>query len=61
MTNLSKQGFLYQNFRFTKWKKRKIRDLKKKKIYTKIQCCGAGAGGAEIIWGLGAGAENKFK
>ena len=25
------------------------------------QCCGAGAGGAEIIWGPGAGAENKFK
>ena len=27
------------------------------------QCCGAGAGGAEIIWGpgAGAGAENKFK
>ena len=23
------------------------------------QCCGAG--GAEIIWGPGAGAENKFK
>ena len=25
-----------------------------------IQCCGAGAGGAEIILGPGAGAENKF-
>ena len=24
------------------------------------QCCGAGAGGAEIILGPGAGAENKF-
>ena len=24
------------------------------------QCCGAGAGGAEIILGHGAGAENKF-
>ena len=26
----------------------------------KKQCCGAGAGGAEIIWGPDAGAENKF-
>ena len=26
-----------------------------------LQSCGAGAGGAEIIWGPGAGAENKFK
>ena len=26
-----------------------------------FQCCGAGAGGAEIIWGPGVGAENKFK
>ena len=25
------------------------------------QCCGAGACGAEIIWGPGVGAENKFK
>ena len=25
------------------------------------QCCGAGAGETEIIWGPGAGAENKFK
>ena len=25
------------------------------------QCPGAGAGGAEIIWGPGAGADNKFK
>ena len=25
-----------------------------------FQCCGAGAGGAEIILGPGAGAENKF-
>ena len=24
-------------------------------------CSGAGAGGADIIWGPGAGAENKFK
>ena len=24
------------------------------------QCCGAGDGGAEIIWGPGAGAENKL-
>ena len=28
---------------------------------TSEQCCGAGAGGAEIIQGPGAGAENKFK
>ena len=26
-----------------------------------MQCCGAGAGGAEIIWGPGAGAENNFE
>ena len=26
----------------------------------KKQCCGAGAGGAEIILGPGAGAKNKF-
>ena len=26
----------------------------------KKQCCGAGAGGAEIILESGAGAENKF-
>ena len=26
-----------------------------------MPCCGAGADGAEIIWGLGAEAENKFK
>ena len=25
------------------------------------QCCGAGAGGAKIIWEPGVGAENKFK
>ena len=25
------------------------------------QCCRAGAVGAEIIWGPGAGSENKFK
>ena len=28
-------------------------------ICTFFQCCGAGAGGAEIILGPGAGAENK--
>ena len=30
-------------------------------LYNTYQCCGAGAGGAKIIWGPGAGAENKFK
>ena len=30
---------------------------KENKLY---QCCGAGAGGAKIISGPGAGAENKF-
>ena len=30
-------------------------------IYVLMQCCGAGAGGAEIIWGPGAGAENNFE
>ena len=25
-----------------------------------MQCYGAGVGGAEIIWGPGAGARNKF-
>ena len=29
--------------------------------YGIYQCCGAGAGGAEIIRVPGAGAENKFK
>ena len=31
-----------------------------KLIKPQNQCCGAGAGGAEIILGPGAGAENKF-
>ena len=30
------------------------------KIKYLYQCCGAGAGGAEIILEPGAGAENKF-
>ena len=38
------------------------RNHKKKKLrlYICLQCCGAGAGGAEIILEPGAGAENKF-
>ena len=48
----------------------RLRDLKQKTINLKkiclknkpnIQCCGAGDGGAEIIFGPGAGAENKFE
>ena len=38
------------------WRKKKICDLQKVCVR---QCCGAG--GAEIIGGPGAGAENKFK
>ena len=34
--------------------------VSEKKLGGTNQCCGAGAGGGEIILGPGAGAENKF-
>ena len=55
------------SFKFLKWVcqlsqlsggKNRINYLQYSPFY---QCCRAGASGAKIIWGPGAGAENKFK
>ena len=55
------------SFKFLKWVcqlsqlsggKNRINYLQYSPFY---QCCRAGACGAKIIWGPGAGAENKFK
>ena len=35
MTNLSKQGFLFQNFRFTKWENEKLKIKKNNKSILK--------------------------
>ena len=39
----------------------KFKNFRKFELNGINQCCGAGAGGGEIILGPGAGAENKFQ
>ena len=50
---ITEMVFQYEMFHMT------VMSLRYSRKYLK-QCCGAGAGGAEIILRPGAGAENKF-